>query len=303
MILYTICCIVLVILVVLSYFWIRNKRWLQKERQLFASYGEACTYKGDTLCYKTYGKGRALVFMAGYGAPSPYYALKDLMDQLASDYQVCVIEPCGYGCSSITKRKRSIEEIVEEMHYVISIQHLHKITFITHSLSGIYALAYIHKYPNDVLCFVGIDSSVAAQCTYKRFWSLRLLPMYTRKFVHGVCLSKHRDACANDTTTDAAKQRMLATLNTLNPNLVAEMRQFQKNMHKVAGLQYHVPCLLFISMQSERSVKDWLVLHKEVLDHAFCNKIIELDGPHFLHNVFVKDIAREIKDFQVRLHA
>lgn len=41
-----------------------------------------------------------------------------MINELKKDYRVVTIEPFGYGLSSQTNRRRSIENIVDEIHQV-----------------------------------------------------------------------------------------------------------------------------------------------------------------------------------------
>lgn len=71
-----------------------------------------------------------------------------------------MIEPFGYGLSSQTKRERSAQNIVEEIHEVVEILNIDSFILMGHSIAGIYGLNYVNTYPENVQAFVGIDSTV-----------------------------------------------------------------------------------------------------------------------------------------------
>lgn len=295
---YYICLLILLILLILLYLVISNRRWMRKQQKSLKPYGLFTEYKGDLLSYKTYGEGKPLIFMSGLGETSPYYAFKNMMDALSANYKVCVIEPCGYGFSSITKRKRTIDEIVHEIHHVLAIQNITRFTFITHSLSGVYALAYLQQYPNEVVSFVGIDSSVSAQRAYKKIWFKNLISIHKKMIFKALGSFKQMHEKENFQTDEAKDKHLMFTIHALNANSLAEMRTMQKNLKEVANLKYTVPSLLFLSTQSEKMIENWLSMHEDVLDNSKKNKIVELHGSHYLQNEFLKEIVETIHKFQ-----
>ena len=71
-----------------------------------------------------------------------------------------VIEPFGYGLSALTEKERSTENIVSEIHEALQRLQIERYILMGHSISGLYGLDYVNKYPNEVSAFVGLDSSV-----------------------------------------------------------------------------------------------------------------------------------------------
>ena len=72
----------------------------------------------------------------------------------------CQIEPFGYGLSDSTKRKRTIENIVEELHECVKNLGEEEYYLMGHSISGLYTLYWSQIYPDEIKGIIGIDPSV-----------------------------------------------------------------------------------------------------------------------------------------------
>ena len=56
----------------------------------------------------------------------------------------------GYGLSSQTKRRRSVENIVEEIHQISKELGISRYTLMGHSIAGLYAVNYAQTYKNEM---------------------------------------------------------------------------------------------------------------------------------------------------------
>ncbi len=110
------------------------------------------------------GEGEILiVLLHGAGVLSPILEFKALSNLLAKKYKVLVIENFGYGCSDCINKERTVQNIVYEIHEIVSKFHHKQYILMGHSISGIYSLYYSNQYPNEVLAFICIDFSVPKQ--------------------------------------------------------------------------------------------------------------------------------------------
>lgn len=303
----TLIAISLIILMMMINFKMRKKD--ENMKREMKSYGSLIKYKDDYICYKACGRGKIiLVIMSGYGEPSPYLDFKPLIQKLVDKYTIYVIEPCGYGCSTFTKRNRSTDEIISEIDAVIEKRRIKEFTFLCHSFSGIYALAYMNKYPYKVKAFIGIDCSVPRQINDKKSWCLNMAYVYFGKVLK--CFGIYQYFCLHFeefilpqisgytwSNSDQEYKRRLSIINTANPNTIKEMWNLLRNLKSVQNLTYTVPSLQFISKESEKGLKNWKAMHLCVLNKKFDNVIIELDGPHYLHHKFIDEIKENIEKF------
>ncbi|HEX3078608.1 MAG TPA: alpha/beta hydrolase, partial [Lachnospiraceae bacterium] len=157
--------IIVVIVLILS---IVNYICKKKEAEsLKHAYGQMVEVDDKNMCVDIKGSGeKVIVLLPGFASISPVLEMASLADVLKESYTVITIEPFGYGLSDQTGKERTIENITEELHTVLSKLGYSKYTIMAHSLSGLYSIYYTNKYPNEVEAFVGIDSSVPKQAQY-----------------------------------------------------------------------------------------------------------------------------------------
>ena len=94
-ILIIICLLFLFLLGVLVY----HRVMLNKEKPLISQpLGDMTEVDGSKMCVYTEGSGEhTIVFMSGYGTPSPILDFKPLYDKLSDDHRIAVVEKFGYG--------------------------------------------------------------------------------------------------------------------------------------------------------------------------------------------------------------
>jgi len=131
------------------------------EQEKIETYGQSVRVDGKNMNVFIQGEGEEIVvLLPGYGTAAPGIDFQPLVDELSPFYKVVVVEPFGYGLSDLTEKERSSENIVSEVHEALQQLHIERYILMGHSISGLYGLNYVNKYPNEVSAFVGLDSSV-----------------------------------------------------------------------------------------------------------------------------------------------
>jgi pimeloyl-ACP methyl ester carboxylesterase len=134
------------------------------EKEAIEPYGTFVTVDGHRMNVVITGSGATdIVLLPGFGTASPAIDFSPLVDDLATDHRVVVIEPLGYGLSDGTDRARTTENIVAEVHDALEQLDIDSYVLMGHSIAGIYALELAEKHPEELQGFVGIDSSVPGQ--------------------------------------------------------------------------------------------------------------------------------------------
>lgn len=127
-------------------------------------YGQSVSVDGKNMNVLIQGNGEeTVVLLPGYGTVAPGLDFKLLIDELSPFYKVVAIEPFGYGLSDRTEKERTTENIVSEIHEAVKQLNIDRYILMAHSISGMYSLNYVNKYPNEVSAFVGIDNSIATE--------------------------------------------------------------------------------------------------------------------------------------------
>ncbi|MBR4097502.1 MAG: alpha/beta hydrolase, partial [Oscillospiraceae bacterium] len=111
--------VLLVIVIILAVFFlgvfIFHRVMLNKEKPLIAEpLGTMVEVDGGEMCVYTEDKGEhTIVFMSGYGTPSPILDFKPLYNRLSDDFRIVVVEKFGYGFSDETDMSRDIDTMLE----------------------------------------------------------------------------------------------------------------------------------------------------------------------------------------------
>lgn len=105
------------------------------------------------------GTGSPTVVMeSGLGDPSLIWAL--VQPELAKTTRVCVYDRGGLGWSDLSPRPRTAENIVNELHTLLTQAEIAgPYVLVGHSIGGVYMRLYAQAYPDDVAGMVLVDSS------------------------------------------------------------------------------------------------------------------------------------------------
>lgn len=103
-----------------------------------------------------------IVFFAELIDPCPTISLKNLADTMAQKYNVVVIDYFGTGFSESTDKKRSAQNLSEEIHSALEQLEVckNKYSILTVKTSAILGQFYSSKYLNEINKVIGIDGMV-----------------------------------------------------------------------------------------------------------------------------------------------
>lgn len=292
---------ILVIALIIGGSFINHQLRLKSEAKKIKDYGEKIDVFDGTINVVRSGSGegkQAIILFPGYGTATPYYDFLPLTTKLSDDFEVITVEPFGYGLSSETKRERTIENIVEEMHEVITKLDVDNYILGGHSVTGLYGVNYLNRYPDEnVAAFLGVDTSVPTQ----EMTSVNMAPLNFLKKAGIFRLlidsnpSKNLGRSKDDPNIEQV--RMLTLKNSINDTLDNELDLLLPNFKKTENmtLPEDLPTILFVAINDSRA--DWLDIHREQIKQVNNGKIIELEGSHYLHHTQSETIAKETKKF------
>src|SRR5690625_3339073 len=154
--------VILIFLLFLLISFIHHQIQLSKEEELFVPTGDLVEVNGHQMHVYTEGSGEeTLIFMSGGGTSSPVLDFKSLYSLLSEKYKIVVIEKFGYGFSEVTDVERDIDTILSESREaLLKLGVTGPYILFPHSMSGIEALRWAQKYPNEVKAIVGLDMAV-----------------------------------------------------------------------------------------------------------------------------------------------
>ncbi len=297
--------IILSLLAIISIFlggsYFNHQVKLKKEETQIKPYGEKINVFDGKINVVRSGpdKGKqSIILFPGYGTASPYYDFLPVTKKLEEQFEVIVVEPFGYGLSSQTKRERTIDNIVEEMHEIIKQLDVDNYILGGHSITGLYGVNYLNRYKEEnVAGFLGIDTSVPTQ----KMESINMAPFnFLKKSGIMRLYFDHNPAKAlslKETDPNLEQLRMLTLKNAINDNLEEELDLLEENFKKTQKmvLPSDLPTLMFVAINDGR--EDWVPEHKNQMKPLTNGKMIELEGQHYLHHTQSEAIAKETKQF------
>lgn len=254
------------------------------------------------------GEGETtLVFMSGGGTCSPILDFKSLYSLLRDRYRIAVVEKFGYGFSDIVDKDREIDSILADTRAALTAAGLRPpYVLCPHSMSGLEALYWAQKYPDEVSAIIGLDMAVPEYYDSMEI-SLPLMRLsgwaadfgFTR-LVPGVSES---DAIKHGTLSEEEKAvyRAVFYSRTADVTMINEAAAVKRNAQKVDELGVpQLPMLLFISDGSGGTGFDketWRKIPIAYLSQAEHGEYIELDCPHYLHDYAYETISGAVLSF------
>ena len=262
--------------------------------------GELVTINGHKIHIYIQGKKHApaIVFMSGHCTVAPVYDFKVLYEKLLHDFRVIVIEKYGYGYSDICESPCDIDTLVSIQRQALAIvQETGPYILAPHSMSGLEAIRWKQKFPDEVCAIVGIDMATPLSFSV---WSeedikktVRLMRVLRRLKLASVLAS----VSTLSLTADEIKQhKLLKKRNAFNICCINEAVEVLNNA-RVVGEDGDVQCpALLFSSNGEDQEKDW-ILNQQKFAASMGAKLISYDCGHYIHHFKSDEMCKEIIEF------
>lgn len=223
-----------------------------------------------------------------------------LIDELSPYYKVVVIEPFGYGLSDRTDKERSTDNIVSEIHEALQQLNINRFTLMGHSIAGIYGIAYVNKYPEEVQAFAGIDTSVPTQAGMDVTFPITMFKLLKQSGFGRLMLELSSDPYAELPFDEETKKqmRMITLENMYNKSTLNELEHISANFKGAQHLTFptELPLILFVDA-GNTSNEGWIALHEEQVKNSAEGKMMTFEGGHYLHHIRSKEIAENFRQF------
>lgn len=190
--------------------------------------------------------------------------------------------------------------MVSEVHEALQQLNINRYMLMGHSITGIYGIDYVNKYPNEVTAFVGIDSSVATQPGIDINFPLKTFAYLKKSGLLRLAMKISADPYAGlafDEKT-VEQMKMISNKNMYNDTTLNEMDHISSNFKGAQGLIFpkYLPLLLFVQANNE-DVAGWIPLHEGQIKDSVHGKVVTMDGSHYLHHTKFKEIAENVRLF------
>ena len=299
--------IVVVIGLIVFISFVNHKIKLKNENALFKTNGKIVKVNGHRLNVYLSGNPNSdftLVFMSGAGTCSPTLDFKTLYSLFEKDYQIAVVEKDGYGFSDISDTSRDIDTILFETRESLIQAGVtnHKYILFPHSMSGIEALYWANKYPEEIKGIVGLDPSVPAAYQNTK---INTFLLDAAKFGADIGLTRFLPNLVNSSSaikdgdlTEEEKElyRVIFYRRTATTSMINEAKTIKVNAKKLEQIdETNVPMLFFISNGDGTgySKEEWRSFGVGYLANKQNGEYQFLDCSHYVHNIEYQYIYEE----------
>ncbi|MFF2907588.1 alpha/beta hydrolase [Paenibacillus sp. NPDC057934] len=293
--------IVAAVILFLAITFIADKIGSKTDEKKIEAYGQLVPVDGKKMSVYIEGTGKeTIVLLPGYGTAGPALDFKPLIAELSPYYKVVAVEPFGYGLSDQTDKERTTDNIVSEIHEALQQLGIDRFILMGHSITGIYGLDYVNKYPGEVTAFAGIDTSVPTQGGMDAKLPIQEFRLLNKSGLLRLILKVGSDPYASLGYDEHTREqlKLLSNRNSNEDTTLNELKNLYKNFVDARKLSFppDLPLIFFIQ-SNNTGVKDWTALHEEQIKDSVHGKLIKLDGDHYLHHTQSKVIAEDFRKF------
>lgn len=296
-----------------------HKMRCEKEKALLEPLGQIVEVNGHNISIYTEGSGeKTLVFLQGGAYPSPILEAKSLYSLLSDTYRIVVLERPGYGFSEEIDGFLSLDALIDlEREALSKIGIEYPFILVPHSASGIEAILWAQKYPNEIEAIIGLDMSVPAY--YEALYDLDAMRVAqgentlsvditlffynTFGLTRFMAIEELLDSFKTGTLTDEDKEIYKALAYRIYPNrtMMLGMLSLPDDLELINSMpKPSVPMLLFVSNGDELMLDNaeaWSQMQKDYISDNTQARIIQLDCGHSMHNIEYAYISEEIRTF------
>jgi pimeloyl-ACP methyl ester carboxylesterase len=274
-----------------------------REEATYPPPGQLVAVNGHRLHVYAEGEGdRTLVFLSGSGTTAPTFDFRRLYRRLSDDYRTVVVERAGYGWSEDAGTPRDIETVLNETRRALAgAGEGPPYVLFPHSMSGLEALHWANRYPEEVAAIIGLDPAVPPiyEIMPPPGLMLRLVAFAGRTGLLRLAPFICREAADVIRLTDAETSAYCSIMvrRTFTADVLAETEVTQANARLVAAEGFpDVPFYLFISNGEGLPMDNWgevLMAYAEAAGGEY--KMLEVG--HYVHHEGAELIAEESRLF------
>lgn len=270
--------------------------------------GQFVEVDGKNMNVYIEGSGnKTIVFLSGGGTASPVLDFKSLYSLLSDSYKIVVVEKFGYGFSDdYPDRNRDIDTILDDTRTALSKTGL-KTPYILcpHSMSGLEAIYWSQKYPEEVEAIIGLDMAVPQYYSDMRISTavLKLNKMLCKVGIIKLFSDNYIKTLYSHSSLTKEEKDIIKTLYSkrcISDAFINEADYCKKNAEIVnSGTTPKIPVLMFISnaegINLDKSI--WIDTAKNYASKLSNAQCVKLDCPHYIHDYRYEEINKKIKEF------
>lgn len=283
-----------------------NQIMLRKNKALCETpLGQLVEVDGHNMSVYTEGEGEhTLVFMSGWGTPSPILDFRCLYSRLSDENKIAVVEKFGYGFSDVVEGERDFDTILRQDREALQKAGIEApYVLCAHSFSGYEATLWAQKYPDEVEAIVGLDMCTAnckSEELYKKEQSLMKLAVGINKFSKATGLLRLGSLDQSGTLSEEENKIMteICCHKLLNDTIMNEGKQ---DIERAVNAEINgsalpaVPMILYLSPDSTQADESWENGAQAMVNASVNGKLVKLDCGHYVHDFEYERIAEDIR--------
>lgn len=281
------------------------------EQKKYPPIGELVDVDGKNMHIYTKGDGdNTIVLLSGLGTAGPTLDFEPLINEMSKNNKVVVVEPFGYGWSDITNKKRTVENIVEELRTALKKSNINgPYILMPHSISGIYSTYYANQYPKEVKAIIGIDTTLPQALKYfgetpptMPTYLSYLAPTGIARLALYIKPENFLPIAGDGTYSEENLKvtKAISAWMGYNRNIVSEANEIKDNIDKTVNMKIpsNVPVLFFTTKNDKKTEdgKNKVTFYETQLTNTSASKIVILQGHHYLHWTRYKEINKEVNE-------
>lgn len=296
--------ILILLLVFLLAVFIYHRIMLHKEKPLLEPLGQMVEVDGNNMSIYTEGEGsHTLVIMSGAGMVSPILEYSPLYRKLSDTYKIAVVEKFGYGFSDVVDGERDFDTMLRQDREALQKAGIEAPYILCpHSMSGIEAILWAQKYPDEVEAIVGLDMSTPKGYTEEELADdgKTMIALYTFLRESGLGRLVLTDSSFSDHYDQHEKEiyKALAFRKFANKNVDDEGTHLADAIEEINSADKpDIPTLLFLSDGKETGGQKWIDAMHDYADGLTDAQVIELNCGHMVAEEKPDEIAEAMRTF------
>jgi len=303
--------VVLIILFLLACF-VNNQIQLRNDAKIIKPTGKIVQVDGRNMHVYSEGQGDlTCVFMSGSGICASDLEFKGLYKKMSDEYRIAVVDRAGYGFSKGSNDSRDIDTILDETRKALSLAG-EKAPYVLfpHSISGIEAIYWAQKYPEEIKAIIGLDIGFPEAYVEEGIKKSDLLILKAQAFltkcgVHRLFPSLALNKTLLDSNFLSGNEKKLYEAlvykNFLSKDVVNELSSSDSNSKKSLALKLptKTPLRIFIAtkLNDVENTKGKYNFFNDYAQKFDNGKIISIVGKHCIYLYNPETIAKESKAF------
>jgi pimeloyl-ACP methyl ester carboxylesterase len=305
---------IVIIVVLVGAIFTYHQYQLSRESSFIQNKGTIVEFDQKKINVYTEGAGEdTFVFMAGSGIAAPVYELKGLYSKFSRDHKIVVVERAGYGYSYVFNDDRDIDTILEQTRKALA-QSGNKPPYILvpHSLSGLEAIYWAQKYPQEIKSIVAIDIGLPSGYAKHKFdfsdkVSIKAMNLLTKLGFQRLLPSATYDPEVIDQSFLSTKEKeifkALSYKKAFNDDIEKELLESNANAQKSISLPLpkNTPILLLSAYtdqnENSKEIKQKNKDYKAFADNLNKSEVEKVEGKHSLYLYAPDEIYQLATDF------